>query len=338
MWQIIDFCIKILHNILLSPFIPFNTRQKRYNNLYMAIFTSFEDLGKDKKDTQNGLENPQVGGGGGGRKKEKEDISVSQERIRTERAKEIWNTMKSAEKKKISDQFKMFSGAAKKTAIYNWIISEIDQAGNNFSSERKDHQSVEDLIVELDEKNPTPRSAALKKLGYSREDLAPEKYTMEVIDQIVANKIKKGNPIPLLEEREEKRIFREQKNKELKNLGYTPENSQDMSQADLNWAIKTQTVHGIPLPPRISGVTREIAENLGSREFLLKESQKLLEKMKTFDGSLEDAKKLIDEYYELYTELEGVNNIIHEWTVGKQKEKYEKIHKVVEPPTNLPTE
>lgn len=347
----IDFYKKILYNILLSPFTPFNTRQKRYNNLYMVkTLTSFEELGNSIGGigNGNGLENPQIGGGGSGKKSAKENIVANQESFRIKRAKEIWGKMNPKDKQKISAQFAMLSGSAKKEAIYNWIGNQMDEAGSSFSHEKRVHQSVNDLIVELDEKTPTPRSAALRKLGYSRADLEPKEYTAEVIDQIVAMKIKKGDPIPLLEEikkkneeKEKRKLEPKQENnrvKELKNLGYTPENSEDISEADLNWALATGTPYGVSLPYRVSNAPAEIAAKIGTREQNLRESRELFEKMKTFDGSLEEAKKLIDEQYALYLEIEELNKDIHDWKVGKQKTRYEKTHKVAEPPINLPAE
>ena len=327
----------------------------------VKTINSFSELGKQMNkgsdpdaqlsDTQ--LIEAAAGGAGGGTKKgkelkkpEKEDITANQERLRMERAKEIWGNTNPKDKQKISAQFSMLSGSAKRNAIYNLILSQMDQIGGNFSSGKKEHQSVDDLIIELDEKNPTPRSAALKKLGYSREDVEP--YSSEAIDQIVAQKIKKGEPVPLLvalekkrKEQEERKLLPKEKNKRvlnLQNFGYTTLNSKDMSKADLDWAIATNTAYGIPLPQRVFGATAEIAEKVGLRETLLRESRELFEKMKKFDGDLVGAEKLIDEQYQTHLELERLYKEIHEWTVDQQKERYEKKHKVGAPPTNLPVE
>lgn len=316
----------------------------------VKTLTSFEELGNSIGGigNGNGLENPQIGGGGSGKKSAKEDIVANQERFRIKKAKEIWGKMNPKDKQKISAQFAMLSGSAKKEAIYNWIGNQMDEAGSSFSHEKRAHQSVNDLIVELDEKTPTPRSAALRKLGYSRADLEPKEYTAEVIDEIVVKKIKKGQPIPLLEEikkrkeEKEKRKFEpKQENirvKDLESLGYTSENSKNISRKDFEWAIATSTPYGASLPPRIFGATPEIAAKVGTREQNLRENRELLEKMKNFTGTIEEAKKLIDEQYALYIELEEINKEIHEWNVDRQKERYEKEHKVGEPPVNLPIE
>lgn len=264
----------------------------------MATFTSFEDLGRDQRGIDNGLENPEVGGGGGGKgakkaKSPKATPSVSpSEKISTPSSEEqeadlVWKKMNPKQRQELTNQFKGLTSSARKLAIRNFIASDIIA---------KKIRNGDPVSVPEKTKNILSREDAMKKLGESERE------------------------------------------KDLKFLGYTPENSKDISKPDLDWAIATNTMYGDPLPRRVFGAPIEITENIGSLEYLLKENQALLEKMKTFDGSLEDAKKLIDEQYDLHLEIEGINKQIHDWKVGQQKQKYEKTHKVGEPPTNLPIE
>lgn len=265
----------------------------------MATFTSFEDLGRDQGGIDNGLENPEVGGGGGGGK--------------------------SAQKVKSPKATPSVSPSEK------------------ISTPSSEEQEADLVWKKMNPKQKQELTNQFKGLTSSARKLAIRNF---IASDIIAKKIRNGDPVSIPEKtknilsREDamKKLGESEREKDLKFLGYTPENSKNISKSDLDWAIATNTMYGDPLPRRVFGAPIEITEKIGSLEYLLKENQALLEKMKTFDGSLEDAQKLIDEQYDLHLEIEGINKQIHDWKVGQQKQKYEKTHKVGEPPTNLPIE